>query len=206
MLLSTLMQGTEVTEWIGEDLEITRISTRSGEDNGGAVFVCLVGGSFDAHDCTDEAVSHGAVAVVTERKLKTPVTQLIVKDTRSTLSVMAANYFEHPAKEMKTVAVVGTNGKTTTAHMIRAELEYAGIPACLIGTNGFSYGNVHKEFGMTTPDPVEWQSMLREARSAGCLAAVTEVSAHAIRYKKTWGTVVDVAVFTNFSQDHLDFF
>lgn len=206
MKLSELLNGCTVLEWKGEDLEVLSVETCSTDCRQGCVFVCLTGGKTDAHLFAEEAIQNGAVALVTERIVKFDGTKVLVRDTRETLARMAQNLYGNPSDRLITIAVVGTNGKTTTAHMIKAVMENCGKPTCILGTNGYSFMDEHEDYGMTTPDPLVMQKYLARALRHGCQAAVMEVSAHAIKYHKTGGMVMDLAVFTNFSRDHLDFF
>ncbi len=189
-----------------QDAQIGGLCTDSRVAGAGDLFFCFCGTRTDAHDCAAEAVGRGAAAVVCEHALALPCAQLIVPDGREAMARIAAAYFGHPERCMKMVGVTGTNGKTTTAAMTAEILREAGIAAGLIGTLGAEYGGVHVPPSLTTPDPVCLFSLLRDMANAGMRAAVMEVSAHALALKKEAPVFYDVAVFTNLTRDHLDFF
>lgn len=172
----------------------------------GSLFFCLVGGRFDGHNFAKQAIKKGAVALVVERKLDVDVPQFIVKNARETLSFIAAKYYGMPAERLKIIAVTGTNGKTTTAHMLAEILRSADKEVGIIGTLGISYGDKKYPASLTTPDPIPFHKTLAEMFLCGVEYVVMEVSAHAMYYAKTAGIRFSACIFTNLSQDHLDFF
>lgn len=192
----------------GEDWEreIESLSTDSRAVKSGSLFFCLTGGARDGHAFASEAVAKGAVAIVTERVLETSVPQLQVPDARLALSLIASAFYGYPSERMKVVGITGTNGKTTTAHMLCSIWEAQGKKAGLIGTLGVRYGNKKQFCGLTTPDPIELQKTLSEMSAGGVECVAMEVSAHALRYHKTSGVRFAACIFTNLTQDHLDFF
>ena len=188
------------------DPEIKDICMDSNAVSKGSLFVCINGGNFDGHDFIRQVADYGGAAVVVERSLDTSVLQVVVEDTRVALSEIAAAFYGHADKKMKLIGVLGTNGKTTTTHLITSILAGAGVKCGLIGTLGVFYDGKFKESALTTPDPIELHKTLAEMYESGVEAAVMEVSAHAVYLKKVCGLKFEIGVFTNFTQDHLDFF
>lgn len=188
------------------DASVSGLCTDSRVAGEGDLFFCFRGMHEDAHIYAAEAADRGAAAIVCERRLPLDVAQLVVPDGREAMANISAAFYRHPEREMKMVGITGTNGKTTTAAMTAAILQEAGIPAGRVGTLGAEYGKIVVPPSLTTPDPVSLFSLLREMADAGMKAAVMEVSAHALALKKDAPIFYDVAVFTNLSRDHLDFF
>lgn len=162
----------------------------------GTVFACVSGGRFDGHDFAPAAVEAGAVALVVERRLPLDVPQIVVGDVRATVGPLAASLYGHPSDDLLVVGITGTNGKTTTSHLLAAILDHAGIPTAVFGTLSGRF---------TTPEAPEVQARLAEARAAGRRAVVMEVSSHALALHRVDGTRFAVAVFTNLGRDHYDF-
>ena len=171
-----------------------------------SLFFCLVGKNVDSHTLVGEAVRNGAVAVVTERELETDVPQIIVENSRWTLGKLSSVFYGEPSTKMKVIGITGTNGKTTTAHMLFSILKKAGKRAGIIGTLGIRYAGVKLPASLTTPDPIELQETFADMANKGVEYVVMEVSAHALYYQKTAGIQFAACIFTNFTQDHLDFF
>jgi len=178
----------------------------------GALFCCVRGNRVDGHDFASEAVAAGAVAVLCERRLDLPasVVQVEVDDARVAMAYLAAALFDHPSRRMDVVGVTGTNGKTTTTHLLRAILEADGRRAAVIGTlSGGRSGPVPRSEGRsgpgTTPEAPDLQAHLAELLSEGFDAVAMEVSSHALAQHRVDGTRFAVAVFTNLSPEHLDF-
>ncbi len=207
MKLSKLIKDVAYKEIIGStEMEIKDVSADSNAVSKGGLFVCISGGNYDGHDFVKQVKDYGGVAVVAERKLDTPLTQIIVEDTRKAVAEIAAAFYGHADKKMKIIGVVGTNGKTTTTHLITSILINAGVKCGLIGTLGIFYGDKFVEPTLTTPDPMELHKILAEMYESGTEAVVMEVSAHAAYLKKVYGLDFEIGVFTNLTQDHLDFF
>lgn len=207
MKLKKLIKSLEIIDVIGDtDKEITEIKTDCNSSTQGSLFVCLKGLDDDGHNYVLKAQKYGAVAVVCQKKLETDLTQIIVKDTRSALSVLASEFYGRADKKLSIIGVVGTNGKTTTTHIIADVLNGAGIKCGVIGTLGVFYGDKFIEPTLTTPDPVLLHKIFSDMVSNGVKAVVMEISAHAIFWKKICGLKFKVGIFTNFSRDHLDFF
>lgn len=206
MKLSEYAAEVEGAVLCGKDVTIGGLCTDSRVAGTGDLFFCFRGTREDAHAFAADAVARGAAAIVCERKLPLDCPQLVVADGREAMARISALYYGHPERALRTVGVTGTNGKTTTATMISEILTAAGMKTGLIGTLGARYGKVVVPPSLTTPDPVCLFSLLADMVSAGMQAVVLEVSAHALALKKDIPIVYDVAVFTNLTRDHLDFF
>ena len=206
MLLGDLLKNVECESVIGESVGISGLSSSAETTNKGDLFFCISGTREDGHDYARGAYSRGAAALVCERPLEINLPQVIVKDSRKAMSLISANFYGNPAEKLKMVGVTGTNGKTTTCHILRNILTAAGHSSGIIGTLGIFYKNVKMAPDLTTPDPIFLQSVLADMVKAGVEYAVMEVSAHAVALRKTEGMRFRVGVFTNCTRDHLDFF
>lgn len=176
----------------------------------GALFVAVRGTDRDGHDYLEAAAAAGAAAAIVEDRSRTALPALVVSDGRRAAAVAAAAFFGWPARELRLVGVTGTNGKTTTVNMIRHLLDAAGTSAS-IGTLGVLVGgagaalDAHDGGGLTTPGPVELQRVLRALRARGVTHVAMEVSSHSLEQRRVEGLRFDVAVFTNFTREHLDY-
>jgi UDP-N-acetylmuramoyl-L-alanyl-D-glutamate--2,6-diaminopimelate ligase len=173
----------------------------------GAVFVALRGHQDDGAHYAPQAVARGAAAVVAETAAPAGITVpwVTVPDARLALALLADRYFEHPSRALRVIGITGTNGKTTTAYLLRAILEAAGQRCGLMGTVVYSVGTDDREATRTTPEAPDVQQMLREMVDNGCTAAVMEVSSHALALKRVDGLCFAAGVFSNLTRDHLDF-
>jgi UDP-N-acetylmuramoyl-L-alanyl-D-glutamate--2,6-diaminopimelate ligase len=170
------------------------------------LFVALRGEKTDGHQFIDQAVEKGASAIVTEREEnQARATCVVVENTRPALADLAATFYERPARRLKLAAVTGTNGKTTTTFLIKHICEKAGVRCGLLGTVRYEIGDRVLPAVRTTPEALEVQELLAQMVNAGCKAAAMEVSSHALAQDRIRGLEWDVAVFTNLTQDHLDF-
>ncbi len=207
MLLKDLLNGIKSEKILGDtNIEINEVKTSGNEISNNGLFICLKGGSFDGHNYFKDAIKNGAKAIITQKPLDTLVTQIIVKDTRIAYSMILANFYDNPQNKLKIIGVSGTNGKTSTTHLITAILMNYGKKCGLIGTLGIYYGKVYKESELTTPDPLTLYKVLSEMVEDGVEYVIMEVSAHASYYKKLYGINFEILAFTNLTQDHLDFF
>lgn len=209
MRLTELLRGIEIQERIGLinfDCEIVGIYTHSKQSMPNGLFVCLEGGKTDSHLCVAEAIKNGAIAIVAERKTQASVPQIIVKDTRFALAKLASFFYGEPSKRLKMVGISGTNGKTTTSYMFAEICKQAGKNVGVIGTLGVRYGSKIIKTNLTTPDSVFLQKTLADMLHAGVEYVVMEVSAHALYYEKIGDISYAACIFTNLTQDHLDFF
>lgn len=207
MKLAQLIKNLQIVSVYGSlDLDVSDVKTVGSSVTKGALFVCLKGKDFDGHEFAKTAENYGAVAVITERELNLSITTVVVKDSRKALAQIAAEFYDNPAEKMSLIGVVGTNGKTTTSHMLYQVLNGAGINCGVIGTLGAYYNDNYFEPTLTTPDPVELNKILYDMHNSGVKTVVMEVSAHAIYWSKIFGLKFKVGIFTNLSRDHLDFF
>ena len=186
--------------------EITSLCTDSRKVEKGALFFCIPGLRTDAHDFGPMVAANGASALVVERRLDVDCAQVVVRNVREALSYMAAAFYGNPAKKLKMIGITGTKGKTTVSFLVKSILEAAGHKVGLIGTVCSMIGEKSIPANLTTPDPVEFQKMLRDMADQGAEYVVMEVSAHALAMHRLDGVHYLVGGFTNFSQDHLDFF
>jgi UDP-N-acetylmuramoyl-L-alanyl-D-glutamate--2,6-diaminopimelate ligase len=173
----------------------------------GQVFVALKGLRDDGAAYAAQAVAAGAVAVVSEQAspADTAVPWIVVTDARLALARLAAEYFEHPSRQMPVVGVTGTNGKTTTAYLLAAIFEAAGLRCGMMGTVEYRIGATTIPATRTTPEAPDVQALLRRMRAASCGACVMEVSSHALALRRVDAIQFAAAVFTNLTRDHLDF-
>ncbi len=207
MLLKNLLTAITPSAVVGSvDRTVEGITDDSRRVQPDSVFVALVGEQKDGHDFIDLAIEKGATVIVAERKPEQrPVTWVQVENTQTALADLAANFYGHPARQLKLAAVTGTNGKTTTTFLIKHICEKAGLRCGLIGTVRYEIGERVLPATRTTPFAVELQQLLGQIANAGCKAAAMEVSSHALAQERTRGLEWDAAVFTNLTQDHLDF-
>lgn len=207
MKLKELINGVKVEKIIGNiDVDIKNVKIASGEVEKGSLFIAIKGRGFDGHEFIKTAKNYGAAAVVSEKECDISLPQIIVKDSRLSMSKIAGNFYKHPDKKLKLIGVTGTNGKTTTTHVIRNILENSGIKCGVIGTLGSVYGDKKIAPTLTTPDPLELMEILSDMVKDGIKVAVMEVSAHAIYLNKIEDMFFYVGIFTNLTRDHLDFF
>ena len=170
----------------------------------GFVFVCIEGTAVDGHRFAAAAHDAGAALVITQRPMGL-ARELTVPSTRRAWAQLCANWFGNPAEQLHLIGITGTNGKTTMTYMLKAILEKAGHKVGLIGTIQNMVGDRVLPSGHTTPDPYDLQSMLSLMLKEGCTYAVMEVSSHALDQDRVEGCRFDAAVFTNLTQDHLDY-
>jgi UDP-N-acetylmuramoyl-L-alanyl-D-glutamate--2,6-diaminopimelate ligase len=189
------------------DREITGITYDSRRVMPGNMFVAVRGGRTDGHRFVDAAIDRGASAVVLESdgSFRRVVTRIKVSDARRSMAQASAQFYNHPSQKLKVVGITGTNGKTTTAFMVRAIMEAAGLPCGLLGTVQYQIGQRVIPASRTTPESVEIQEMMSQMLRAGCGGVSMEVSSHALDQSRVAEVDFDVAVFTNLSQDHLDY-
>ncbi len=186
-------------------VEIADITFDSRDVRPGTLFFCVKGSVSDGHDFASAAVEAGASALVTERELDLDVPQLVVGDSRRAMGPVASRWFGDPSAELQVVGITGTNGKTTSAFLVRSILEHAGISCGLLGTVKQVVGGESEPVERTTPEAIDLQRTLRRMVDAGDLACVIEVSSHALSLGRADAIHFDVAAFTNLTQDHLDF-
>lgn len=191
-------------EWA--EAEITGLSCDSRKVKKGDAFLCLKGMHTDGHIYAVEAALRGAAAVISEEPIPlTTVPNIRVKDSWKALSALSANFYGHPSEEMALFGITGTNGKTTISYMIRSSLEADGKPTGLTGTIAYRVGERVYEASYTTPDALSLQQYFFEMREQGENHCVMEVSSHALKLGRVDDVRFDYAVFTNLTQDHMDF-
>src|SRR5881275_1392594 len=207
MQLKTLLASTPVRHLFGSaDRPVENIAYDSRRVQRHTIFVALRGEKTDGHQFIGHAIDKGASVIVAEREQKDPrITCLLVENTRTALADFSATFYGHPARKLKLAAVTGTNGKTTTTFLIKHICENAGLRAGLIGTVRYEIGERILPAIRTTPESLDLQELLAQIANAGCKAAAMEVSSHALAQERTRGIEWNVAVFTNLTQDHLDF-
>jgi UDP-N-acetylmuramoyl-L-alanyl-D-glutamate--2,6-diaminopimelate ligase len=173
----------------------------------GDVFIALKGLNAAGADFAADAIRRGAVAVVADQpsRAETAVPWVIVPDARTAMARLAAEFYGHPSRAMQVIGITGTNGKTTTAYLLRAVFESAGKKCGLLGTVAYSVGDRELPAARTTPEAPDVQRMFRQMVDAGCQACLMEVSSHALALHRVDGTAFAAAVFTNLTRDHLDY-
>ena len=186
------------------DAEITALCRDSRKVTDGCLFVCIKGTGVDSHQFAAGALEHGAAAVVVERDLGLP-RQILADNSRTAWGRLCANWFGNPAERLHLIGVTGTNGKTSTTYLLKAILEQAGYTVGLIGTIRNLIGDKEIAAGHTTPDAYDLQQMFAQMADAGCDYAVMEISSHALDQGRVEGCHFDAGIFTNLTQDHLDY-
>ncbi|MCL5676862.1 MAG: UDP-N-acetylmuramoyl-L-alanyl-D-glutamate--2,6-diaminopimelate ligase [Firmicutes bacterium] len=188
-------------------LDVTALSYDSRQVTPGSLFVAIRGLVTDGHLFVDDAISAGAAAVMVERDVPVPegVVKVVVPDSREALAMAAATLYGHPSKKLRLIGVTGTNGKTTTTYLIRSILRAQGFKVGLIGTVKALIDDEEIPAGRTTPESLDLQALLARMVRAGCDYAVMEVSSHALDLKRVASCEFDAGVFTNLTQDHLDY-
>lgn len=190
---------------VDEKIKIKGIKHNCNEIKKDELFVCLKKGT-QAADNIKTALNNGAAAVIAEKIPEENIPFIKVKNIRKAYALIAENFFGNPAENLKITAVVGTNGKTTVSHLLNFVLKDNGIKTGLIGTIGNEICGKFKSAQLTTPDPMEFNELLYDMKKEGAEIVITELSAHAIFFNKLYGIKCDYGIFTNFTQDHLDFF
>jgi len=204
--LEDLLVGVGERKLVGRtDGDITSLCYRSDQAEPGSLFFCAPGAKHDGHDFAHDAVQRGAVALCVDRQLEEPVAQVVVPSVRRAMGPVAAEFFGHPSRQLVTVGITGTNGKTTSAFLVAHLLDKAGIRAGMLGTVEKRIGGVSSAAGRTTPEALDLQRVLAEMVAAGDKAAVMEVSSHALDQGRTLGMRFGALAFTNLTQDHLDY-
>ena len=207
MKLAELLSKINVVEMHADpQVEIGDISYDSRKTKEGDLFVAIRGFESDGHKFIGNAVKAGAAVILCEEAPKEDVPYVIVENTRSAMSIASINYFNDPASQMVLVGVTGTNGKTTTTLLLKHVIEtISGKKVGLIGTNNNMIGEEIIPTERTTPESYELQKLFRKMADSGCEYVIMEVSSHALALDRVAGLQFKVAVFTNLTQDHLDF-
>jgi UDP-N-acetylmuramoyl-L-alanyl-D-glutamate--2,6-diaminopimelate ligase len=210
MKLSRLLEalGHQVTQasTVGPD-DVRGLSCDSRQVVAGDLFIALKGLKSSGADFAAQAIERGAMAVVSDQPAagQAIVPWITVEDARVAMAVLADEFYEHPSTSLSVVAITGTNGKTTTAYLLRALFEAARMKSGLLGTVTYMVGDEEIPASRTTPEAPDVQRMLRLMVDRGCAACVMEVSSHALALKRVDGTRFAAGVFTNLTRDHLDY-
>ncbi|MGN6586888.1 MAG: UDP-N-acetylmuramoyl-L-alanyl-D-glutamate--2,6-diaminopimelate ligase [Solirubrobacterales bacterium] len=207
MRLAELVAGLPGARIVGDaSVEISELVYDSRKAGPGTLFFCVVGEKRDGHEFGPRVVEEGATALVVERELtELAVPQVVVPDSRAAMAPVAARFWRDPTADLRVVGVTGTNGKTTTAFLIREILQAADFRCGLLGTVKMVVGGVEKEVVRTTPEAIELQATFRQMLDGGDEACAMEVSSHALTLHRADAIHFEVALFTNLTQDHLDF-
>ena len=207
MTLVKLLENVKILESaVSLDLQISGICSDTRKLTPGNLFVAVRGYESDGHEFIDEAVKKGAACIICEEKPKADIAYITVEDSRKALALVSAAWFDYPAKKMKVIGVTGTNGKTTVTTLLKCVIEKStNSKAGLIGTSVNMIGDKQLPANLTTPESYEIQELLAMMVDEGCEYAVMEVSSHALVLSRVCGIEFEVGVFTNLSQDHLDF-
>ncbi len=212
MKLSKILVGLENLKAKGDlDIDITGLESNSKNVKEGYLFIAIKGFSVDGHDYINNAIEAGAKAIMVQegcdlKKIKLPsdVTLIMAKDTRHALAICSCNFYNNPSRKFRLIGVTGTKGKTTTTFMIKEILERAGYKVGLIGTIAtYINGKMVSESSRTTPESIELQKIFAQMVEAGVEYVVMEVSSQSLKLHRVDGCDFNIAVFTNFSEDHI---
>lgn len=208
MNLKQILQNLNYTILKGTDnIEVGKIEYDSREIKSGDVFFCIEGYNTDGHKFIESAVKNGATAIVCQKRPENlpDCSVIMVDDTREALAISSASFYGHPADKMKLIGITGTNGKTTSTYIIKSILEQAGYKVGLIGTIANYIGDKRVPSHRTTPESLELHRLFRQMVDEGIEYCVMEVSSHSLYLKRVFGITFKEAIFTNLTQDHLDF-
>lgn len=188
-----------------ENPEITSVEIDSRLVKKGSLFVCIDGFTVDGHQFVEKAIENGAVAIVVHKEVIATVPVIQVSNTSRTVSVLANIFYEYPTSKFPLIGITGTNGKTSTANIIEQILQFSGLRTGIIGTVGMKINDEFFEVKNTTPDIITLQKIFQKMNEKNIDGAVMEVSSHALHQGRVHGCEFDIAVFTNLTQDHLDY-
>lgn len=210
MKLGNLIRSIDFIELLNinnYDEEIEGISYNSKKTQAGDIFICLTGEHVDGHEYAQDALANGAIACVVERRLSIDAPQIVVSSTSEAIAAIADHFYASPSQKLNIIGVTGTNGKTTVTHLIQKLYEEAGQKCALIGTLGhkFTSDGEYRDVKHTTPQAPELQSLLYDINEMCIDNVVMEVSSHALAQHRVDYCDFNGAVFTNLTQDHLDF-
>lgn len=206
MKLSDLIAGLDPVATRGDlGVEIAALAYDSRKAGPGTLFFCVPGEKADGHEFAASAVAAGSAALVVERELEQPVPQVVVGDARAAMAPLAARFWGDPTARLRMFGVTGTNGKTTTAFLVREILEASGTHCGLLGTVKQVVAGVEEEVVRTTPEAIDLQATFARMLAGGDAACAMEVSSHAMVLHRADSVRFDVTLFTNLTQDHLDF-
>jgi UDP-N-acetylmuramoyl-L-alanyl-D-glutamate--2,6-diaminopimelate ligase len=207
--LTGAVAGTATTagglDGAAEELAISALAYDSREVGPGTLFFCVPGFQSDGHDFAAQAVERGATALVVERPLGLGVQEVVVESARAAMGPLAARFYGDPSAELRVVGITGTNGKTTTAFLVRALLEAGGQRCGLLGTVKSVVAGIEQDVTRTTPEAIDLQGTFRAMLDGGDRACAMEVSSHALELGRAEAIHFAAAIFTNLTRDHLDF-
>lgn len=206
MKLQTLLSQLQNMKLSGnENPDILSIEMDSREVKEGSLFICISGYTVDGHDYAEQAVRRGAAAVLSEKPLSLPVPVIVVNNTKRAMALLADTFYGQPTHNLHLIGVTGTNGKTSTTHLIEKILQNNSLATGLIGTMYIKIGDEQLSVKNTTPESLTLQKTFGTMVERGVSHAIMEVSSHALHMGRVHGCDYDVAVFTNLTQDHLDY-
>ena len=208
MILKSLLKGIRYEVLKGEEeVDVNHIRYDNRKVELGDLFLCIKGFKVDGHSFLNDAIKRGAKVLVVQEevKVKEDITIIKVQDTRKALAIMSSNYFENPKDKLKIIGITGTNGKTTSAFIIKSILEKAGFMTGLIGTIANYIGNKKVDAVRTTPESYELHELFKNMVDAGVEYCVMEVSSHSLELDRVYGIQFEEGIFTNLTRDHLDF-
>jgi UDP-N-acetylmuramoyl-L-alanyl-D-glutamate--2,6-diaminopimelate ligase len=222
MKLSQLLEGVTVSKLfqtmygrmvVTHEVEIDGMQYDSRKIQRGDCFVAIKGTTSDGHIFIQNAINQGAKVIVLQDDEVLPdplcmhagVIKVVVPDSRKALAIMSANYFHHPSRKLRFIGITGTNGKTTTSHLVKAILEAGGEKVGLVGTIEYKIGEQIITATHTTPESLELNELFASMVENNCTSVSMEVSSHALDQFRVYGLDFNVAVFTNLTQDHLDY-
>ncbi|MBR1754307.1 UDP-N-acetylmuramoyl-L-alanyl-D-glutamate--2,6-diaminopimelate ligase [bacterium] len=208
MKLEELIENLQYTELINfKNVDISGISYNSRTTKKDNIFVCITGEHTDGHNYYQQAVEVGAAAFMVEKPLDTHLPQIVVNSTKRQIADIASKFYDYPSKSLNLIGVTGTNGKTTVTHLLQKILEYNNQQCALIGTLGYKLNSDdnYKEAKHTTPQAPELQNLLNRIKAQNIKNVVMEVSSHSLEQNRVGGCTYKGAVFTNLTQDHLDY-
>lgn len=214
MKAKNLLKNIEILEYVNinrktlENLEISSVcdDEKNIKKLKNSCFVCIEGFNFDSHILAKKLEQYGVTLLVCSKKVETNIPYILVKNTRSALGFIANNFYGNPTNKLKIIGVIGTNGKTSTTSILKQLFDLNGVNCSLIGTSGVFINNKRLKETLTTPDPLLLNELFYKMAKAKSEVVVMEISAHAIALNKVDFLKTDALIFTNFSQDHLDFF
>lgn len=204
-LINTLNEKELETALFGIDPDISSIHYDSRDVVSGGLFVAIKGFAADGHRFIDAAVKNGASAVVCETPATTDIPMVQVKNSRKALAVISRAFFNYPDNALTLMGITGTNGKTTVSYIVESILDKAGINTGVIGTINYRFGGRTFDNPVTTPESLDLSRILSQMADSGVTHVVMEVSSHALDLYRVYGFTFHTAIFTNLSQDHLDF-
>ena len=210
MKLSLLIKNMDIVEVINyQDINIESITDKASSANENSIFCCLVGEKIDGHQFVNELIKKGVKVFLVEKELENlgnNIIQIVVKNTREQICILASNYYGNCHNKMDIIGVTGTNGKTSITFMLKNAFEMLKNKVGIIGTTGYYIGNRKYDTSLTTPDPIDLHRIFYEMYNNGVKVIIMEVSAHSIYLKKIFGIKFKYGILTNITQDHLDYF